>query len=70
LIIARVAAVVEAPFEHGEIGVPDLFRHACLGWRAGVEAQRSAVSSRPVAALGQGEEPQAPVFSRVMDQFG
>ena len=45
------------PFEQGEIG-PDLFRAACeFGLGFGFEAPRSTLSRRPVAILGQDQEP-------------
>ena len=60
LLARRVDGIFVSDFEQGEIG-PDLFRHACLmGLEGlGVEAEGSAVSSRSIAALGQGQEPAA-----------
>ncbi len=58
LVLARrVDGIFLSDFEQGEIG-PDLFRHACL---MGLEVETSGepVPRRPVAALGQGEEPAA-----------
>jgi hypothetical protein len=59
LLARRPDGIFVAPFEQGEIG-PDLFRAAgSMGLEGlGIEAPRSAVSSRPVAELDQDQEPQ------------
>jgi hypothetical protein len=70
LIIARVAAVVEAPFEQGEIG-PDLFRHACLmGLEGLVSKHRDSVyhGGRYYRWI-KVKNRQHAAFSRVMEQL-
>jgi bifunctional non-homologous end joining protein LigD len=54
LLARRVDGIFLSDFKQGEIGPDLILRHACL---MGLEG--SAVSPRPVAALGEGEEPQA-----------
>jgi len=58
LLARRVDRIFLSDFEQGEIG-PDLFRHACLMGLEGLEAPREPISRRPVAALGQDQEPGA-----------
>ena len=60
LFARRVDGIFLSDFEQGEIG-PDLYP-ACLpdgSGRPGLETSRSPVSSWPIAALGQGEEPKS-----------
>ena len=69
-LVRRVDGIFLSDFEQGEIG-SDLFRHACLMGLEGMvfEASRSPLSRRPIAALGEGQEPTTSGFNRVMDQF-
>ena len=60
LLARRVDGIHLAPFEQGEIG-PDLFRHACLMGLEGLGSKHrdQPISRRPIAALDQGQEPEA-----------
>jgi bifunctional non-homologous end joining protein LigD len=70
LIIARVAAVVEAPFEQGEIG-PDLFRHACLMGLEGLVSKHRDSSYRAgrFDRWIKVKNRKHPAFNRAMDSF-
>ena len=59
LLARRSEGIFIAPFEQGEIG-PDLFRKACEFGLEGLVSKRreSALPTRTLAALGEGEEPQ------------
>ena len=59
LLARRVDGIFLSDFEQGEIG-PDLFRHACLMGLEGLVSKHreQSVSRRPVATLGQGQEPE------------
>jgi bifunctional non-homologous end joining protein LigD len=61
LLARRRDGIFVAPFEAGEID-PDLFRKACeFGLEGnGFEAQGQPLPRRPLAELGQGQEPEAP----------
>jgi hypothetical protein len=60
LLARRVDGIFLSDFEQGEIG-PDLFRHACLMGLEGLVSKHreSPISPRPIAALDQGQEPEA-----------
>ena len=68
LLAHRVDGIFPSDFEQGEIG-SDLFRHACLMGLEGLvsKLRDPAVSSGPVAELGQEQEPAASGVSRVME---
>jgi bifunctional non-homologous end joining protein LigD len=61
LLVRRPDGIFVSDFEQREIG-PDLFCHACkfgLGGH-GFQAPREPVPRRPLAGLGQGQEPKSP----------
>ena len=69
LLARRVDGIFLSDFEQGEMAltVPPRLSDGAGGH--GLEASREPISRRPVPALGQGQEPAHPAFSRVKDQF-